>query len=269
MAPALDSIRKAGGDGLTRLKRSGMGVDALAFSTTPSFLHASLRLDTPVGTAPNEIPPMPNDHDLGVRIHQSVVNEVARLTYGDRALTVGTINHLYDEVTLGILQDGRKESVQKDALKNLEKFFADIAGKPTTVHLAAKDPLTVAFIDQGFTIDIHIASIRQGKTIFSGHRVKAKYEFELSKEAVHLVRKTRVQLVATDKPGPGETQLDTKSETFRLLQEVLFSEVFKDRLKVTLPPMPDTVATLRFQTPRVGARDGWLGVAWNLESHRP
>jgi len=29
-------------------------------------------------------------------------------------------------------------------------------------------------------------------------------------------------------------------------------------------PMPNALGEVRFQTPRVGARDGWLGIAWNI-----
>jgi hypothetical protein len=264
-APALDSVRQSAGRGLKRVQAGGMKIESLDFSTSASHLLASLRIGTPAAKI-SPPPPMPGDQDVGLRIHQSLVNEAARLAYGGRVVTVDKVSGFYGEVTQGFLRDGRTEKVKQDALKDIEKLIAGLAGQTTTIQLAKDDPILVAFIDGGFTIDVHIASIRQGKTVYSGTRIHAKYEFEQTKKAVHLVRKAPIKLVPSDKPTPGEQKIDTAPASFRLLQELLFAEVLKERLTVNELPMPDALRDVHFQAPRVGARDGWLGIGWNLAS---
>lgn len=263
LSPALDSVRQSGGGGLKRMKAGGLKVESVEFNTSGSHLQANVRIDVPNATS-IVVPPMPGDHDVGLRVHQSLINEAARLAYGGRAITVNKVSGFYEEVTMNLLRDGRKEREKQDALKELEKAIATLAGKPTTINLAKKDPITIVFVENGFTIDAHISSIRFDQTEYAGGRMQAAYYFEQDRNAVHLVRKQPVKLITFDKPAPGQKKFEVAPEAYRHLQELLFAEVLKERLIVNELPMPDALGEVRFQTPRVGARDGWLGIALNL-----
>lgn len=260
LAGPLSDASKGIGAGLTRVKEAGLMLEQIDFNTTGSFLQARLRIATPGQKPPAYVPPMPDDIDLGIRVHDSLVNEAARVVYGGRSFKLEEVSKFYEEVTLGFLRDARKDVDQKDSLKTLEKLLATFAGKPTTITVAKDDPITVAFIDQGFTIDIHVATIQQADVTYAGSRVKATYAFENTRDGVLLVRKGAIRLTPLEPTGKQQ------KPTIALVtsQEILFSEVLKQRLILADVPMPDALAKVRLMQPRVGARDGWIGLAWNV-----
>lgn len=265
LASPLEKIRKSVGAGLERMKKGGLLVESLRFNTTPYHLQANLFIKTPEGRAPSYVPAAPGDADVGIRVHQSLVNEAARLAYGGRSFTVNKVSGFYQEVTMDLLRDGRKEKDRQDALKTMEKLLATLAGKPVTINLAANDPITVTFVDNGFSLDVHIDSVRFDDVLYAGGRVRANYHFENRDGEVHLVRKEPVQVKIFEKPAPGQKKFDVAPEAIRQVQDLFLSELLKERLIVNEIPLADVLPNIRLATPRVGARDGWFGLAWSLK----
>jgi hypothetical protein len=262
LTPPLASISKAMGTGLSELKRVGLTVDSLDFNTTASSMQAELRIATAGKNQAGLAPMLPADIDLGLRVHESLVNEVARTALGGKSFPLNAADKFYDNTTLGLLRDGRKDEVRQDALKTLAKLLKDLGVKPAIVKLTQKDPVTVAFTNQGFNVEIHIASIHQDGVAFAGMRVQAEYRLENARDGVHAVRKGPVRFVPSD-AFPAK-KLAEQPASFLVVREVLFAEVMKERLTLAPLPMPDSIARLRLQAPRSGAGDGWFALAWNL-----
>ena len=145
------------------------------------------------------------------------------------------------------------------------KAARDPGGKPVTINLAHDDPVTVTFVDNGFTLDVHVATVRVEETTFAGGRMRAIYHFENRDEQIHLVRKAPVEVKIFDKAAPGQKTFDVAPEAIRQLQDLFLAELLKDRLIVNEVPFADAAPSVRLTTPRVGARDGWFALAWNLK----
>lgn len=259
LTPTLASASKSISGGVTKLKRAGLALDSFEFSTTPDFVQSRLQFAAPRQASP--APPLPADFDVGLRVHESLINGAAAAAFGGHSFALDEVNNLYEGVTRGLLRDGRKESDKKESLKSLEKSLTGIAGKPTVISLAKSAPLVVAFAGQGFTIEINVESIRQDAVTYAGSQVKAAYRLENAPDGVHLVRLGPVRII----PRTPRASEQKPNVAFMLLQEVLFTEVLKERLILGDVPMPGALAKVALQAPRAGARDGWLGVIWNLK----
>ena len=219
-----------------------------------------LRVATPGNTGPTTAPALLADAELGVRIHESLVNAAARAEFGGRAFTLDGISKVYEDLTRGLLRDARKEADQQDGLKRIEKLLGGLAGKPVTITLAKNDPLTLAFTEQGFSVEVHIASIRQDKESLAGLRIKAAYRLENTKIGVLAVRKQPVQFIV-EAAHPEKKQAKLPDEALHL-QETLFGEVFKERLALAPLPLPEGIAKLQLPAARASARNGWFTLAW-------
>jgi len=49
------------------------------------------------------------------------------------------------------------------------------------------------------------------------------------------------------------------------VREVVFAEIFKDRLTLAPLALPEAVASLRLLPPRADISNGWLALAWRLQ----
>ncbi len=261
LAAELTPALTAASDALKTVRKAGLVLEAMKFSTTADSIHANVCLAAPGRTRAGAAPALPAGIDLGVRVHESLLNEAAQALYGGKSFPLDKLNHLYEEVTLGLLIDGRKENGRKDTLKTLEKLLADVLGAATIMTFAEKNPMTVAIVEQGFTIEIQVSSIRQAKLAYAGSKVSASYRLEHSQEGVHLVRKGPVRLV----PNAGSDKIKAAPASFVFAQEMLFAELLKGRLTLAPLPMPAALARLQLSTPRAATRDGWLGVVWNAK----
>src|ERR1019366_2844108 len=242
-------------------QRADLGLESLKFRTTNQSLQARLRFSTPT-SPPRPSAALPADIDLGVRVHDTLLNHESELELGGRSFQLNEVSKIQAQVTRGLVRDGRKNADAREGLKKLEKLAAELAGKPVAITFAKKGPMTVAFADQGFHVEFRIASIRQEERIYSGLRVKATYQFENAADGVHAVRQGPVQVAPFVELGEAPQKVEPLPAPFRLLENRLFSEILAERLTLTLPAMPATIANVRLQGPRAYARDGWIGIAW-------
>ena len=245
---------------LLGIRRAGLPVDCLEFSTTDAHLQGRAHFATP--GRPQPIPvSLPPDIDLALRVHESVATEAAQTVFGGRSFPVAGVSKIYDELTLGLILDGRKAADIKADLKIMEKLFADLAGKPVTVSLPKVNPLIVKFADQGFSLEANVASIRQGKIDYAGLRAKAAYRLENARDGVHAVRKGPVQF-SPEPAEPGQ-KLAKLTPEFQFLLEMLLTEFMKERMTLAALPMPEAVSS-RLDPPRAYARNGWFALVWKL-----
>jgi hypothetical protein len=264
LTPTLTSASETLGRELLGLRRAGLSLEALDFSTTASLVQGRARFAT-LGR-PQPVPvSLPPDIDLAVRIHESVANEAAQNVFGGRSFPVSGVSKVYQELTGGLILDGRKAADIKADLKMMEKVLADLAGKPVTINLPKTNPLIVKFADQGFSLETHIASIRQGKVDYAGLRAKAAYRLENARDGVHAVRKGPVQFTP-EPPQPGQ-KLAKLTPEFQILLETLMAEFVKERVTLAALPMPAALSS-RLDPPRAYARNGWFALTWKLAADR-
>jgi hypothetical protein len=264
LTPVLASASETLGRNLLALRRAGLTLEALEFSTTASLLQGRARFAIP--GRPQPIPvSLPPDIDLAVRVHESVATEAAQALFGGRSFPVDGVSKVYEELTLGLILDGRKEADIKADLKMMEKLFADLAGKPVTVKLPKTNPVIVKFADQGFSLEVNVASIHQGKIDYAGLRANAAYRLENARDGVHAVRKGKVQF--SPEPAQSGQKLAKLTPEFQVLLEMLLAEFMKERITLAALPMPEAISS-RLDPPRAYARNGWFAVTWKLASPR-
>lgn len=260
LAAELTPALTAASDALKAVRKAGLVLESMKFSTSADSMHANFCLAAPGRSGAGVAPALPDGIDLGVRVHESLLNETAQALYGGKSFPLDKVNQLYEEVTLGMLIDSRKENVRKDTLKTLEKVLADLIGQ-ATMTFARNNPMTVAIVEQGFTIEIQVDSIQEAKQAYAGSKVSAGYRLEHSAHGVHLVRKGPVRLV----PNAATGKLKAAPASYVFAQEMLFAELLKERLTLAPLPMPAALSRLQLSTPRAATRGGWLGVVWNLK----
>lgn len=243
------------------MKKAGLTVESLEFETTASSVQGRARIVGSGKSDPKPTAPMHADDDLDIRVHESLANAVAQVELGGRSFKLDEVSRIYEEVTRGLLLDGRKESDKKIGIKKVEALLAGIAGKPVTITFAEKDPLLISFADQGFTLELRFDSIRQENVTYAGERLKVAYRLENLPDGAHAVRKGRVQILPLEDPDKKAKPLPPE---FRLLQDVLFDEVLTERLTLAPLPMPGAIGAL-LSPPRAGMADGWWALAWKLK----
>jgi hypothetical protein len=258
----LAAVSQAVGRALGTFERSG-ALEYLDKSTTAKALQMRLRV-AGAGDGPSgPVPPLPENVDVSLRVHESLVNEMARELLADRSFLLQETKKFYDETTLGLLRDGRNHGGH--GLAKLEKLLADVGVPPTTITFATKDPLTVIFGDNDVTLEMHIASIRRPGEGFVGMRVRAGYRFEVSKEGLHVVRTGPIRFLPSDAPPPANVKLEPQPASVVLLREAMFAEIFKERLGFAAPAVPTGLVMPRLQASYTRVRDGWLTLAWKLD----
>jgi hypothetical protein len=267
LTPSLANASQSISRELKALKDAGLTVQSLAFHTSPAGLHGRIRIATPGQRQPGSAPPAPADADLSVRVHEALAAALAQAELGGRSFFLDETSKIYDEVTRGILADARPAKAKTVDLKTLEKNLAKLAGKPVIITFARKDPLTSKFASQEIAVEIRIASIRQENTVYVGERLRVVYRIENTEKGAVAIRKGPVQ-VLPDAPSKAD-KTEALSVQFKVLQEVLFAEVFKERLALNAPALPAPLAGLGAEAPRVFTADGWATIAWKLRAATP
>lgn len=255
LAPNLEALAAPARKRLNRARDVSMKLESMQFSSSPAALQGRLRWATAT-PGPTSLPDLPADVDLGIRIHQSVVNEIARAEFGGRTVHIDRLSEFYDEVTQGVLAPD-----QQGLLKLFGELVTTIAGEPVSATLASRDPLTVTFGDQRIDIDLHLASVRSGKTDYAGVRIKASYRLDNLPPGVVATRQgpVRLELAKADK------QFAALPDGNLFFVELLADQLFKERMVVNALAIPDGLPEVRVASPRAGAQNGWFAVAWKLK----
>lgn len=261
LSPPLSAASVAASKFLDGAVRDSVKLEAFDLQTTTSALQARLRFATIDPSPTGAVPDLPSDIDLGLRVHQSLLNEAARKKLSGKTFLVTEISKLYDESTQGLLADGRKDPSLKDVLKSVEKLLAEVGGKNATISMAKDDPMTITFGAQSVSVQMKVATIRLSDKDVEGMRVRTAYRFENSRQGVVLVRDGALQFLPLEEPT--DKKMAPQPPAFLLLREILFAEVLKERL-IGAIPLAEAVPNVTFSPLRAGARDGWLGLGWTV-----
>lgn len=260
LAAALTKAQAKFDKGWAWARRVHLNVGYLHFSTTDTHLQARLRLKSTTLPLPGRAPAAPIGADLGLRVHQSFFNEMARAAFGGKTYNVGEVKALADKLIAPLLRDSRKADAQKDGFKVLEKVLERLTGKPASLTFAKADPVTITFTPETIAIEVHVAKVRLDGKDFPGMRIQAAYAIEHGTEGVQLVRAAAVQLLPENPNAPKKGAV---SALLRPVLVALASEILTERMIAVDLPQPARAAAVR-----ADLSDGWLTVAWKLRPAR-
>jgi hypothetical protein len=258
LALELNKASGAVGGALAKARQLGLDVRCLRLCTTADRLCAGVRIATPGQPAPNPAPAPPADTDLGVRLHQALVNETARQMLGGKKFTPEKLIQEADAFAKLNLWEGVAGA--DGGVPLLEKLLKAL-GRPVTLSLARQDPLAVSFTGGKIEVRLHVDKVRLGDTDLPGVRAKAVYRLEGSPEGVRAVRQGPVAVLQKD---------GLAVAAMRPVAEALFGRVLKDRLNLVVPPLPASGGgrAISLRASGAEARDGWLVLAWKLGAAR-
>lgn len=240
--------------GLAWARRLGLPIGTLEYETTTAHLEA--RLAAPVPTVAVTVPPRLAAGDFSVRVHETLLNDVARTGLGGRTFPFGELQAEAEKLLLPLLRDGRQEKVRLAGMQALAKLLRGLTGKPASVTFAADDPLRFHFSDQGVTVVARLAHIQLDDTALPGLRMQATYRIVNTQSGIALERQGALDV----QPEPAAKKSDTLLQAaVRTAVSLVGAEIFRERLDVVALARPDGVTAARADAGR-----GWLSVTWQL-----
>jgi hypothetical protein len=254
LTPTLEAGNRVIAETRAQAVQLGLNISSLCFRTMPTYLQGQVAIALPGKSALSPPPAIASDADLRLRIHETLFNEAARGGLGGQTYRLGEVNELGDRLTARMLRDARDEASRAAGRADLDKLLKSFSGKPASVTFARGDPVLFAFIDHGFTVQAHLASIQLGDKLLPSMHIKATYRIENSADGVLAVRKGAIQLVP-------DAAADQKDKVLIALLRgsvgILAGEVMKERL--LLADLP------RLTAAHADSGNGWLTATWKLK----
>jgi hypothetical protein len=221
-------------------------------STDDALFITALQADSYQLGAPQASESPKDTHDLGVRMHESVVNNAS--------------DSLLSGVTL-------KEKEVQDKVIELrgelpEQLKSDPDRDPWSITFSKSKPVTVVFTDNAVKITVRGQRYTSGDREFKGMNVTADYKIQPSGDSFKLVRDADLQIVPPNFV-PGQTRLSTQQVTLKTLLQKKFGKLFEPEIKadkLTLSGRWEKVGPLDLK--QLQSSSGWLVAAW-LEPATP
>jgi hypothetical protein len=227
--------------------------ELLRFRTTEDYLLVTgMKANRMQLAAPGEPPTVDGDHDLVVRVHESMINNLAA------AMLSG--------VTL------KEEEVQQQVIELRgelpEKLKSDPDKDPWSITFASSRPVTVKFAEDGFEFTIRGQRYTSGDRDFRAMNITAKYKAEISGNGARLVRQGDLSILPPNFV-PGKSRLSSQQITLRTLLERRFGDLFEAEIKSEGLELPGNWKNAgRLDLKVLQSKAGWLAMAW-LESGEP
>jgi hypothetical protein len=227
----------------------------LRFSTTEKALEVlSLQAGGGKLGAPGAPPPVVEGAEMSLRLHESMINNLALDALGGRTV-----------------HEDKLQAAVTDLLGHLpEKMKGDEDGQPFAVTFARQKPISVSFADDGFKITIRGVEYRKGNNSSSAMDISAAYKIEQSPKGFKAVRQGDIEIFP---PGfvPGKSpQLDAQRQIMRTLLKKRFAKVFEPEFLGEGLELPGKWKAAGKMLPiQVECRDGWLVIAWKRAAAEP
>ncbi|NUQ61680.1 MAG: hypothetical protein HUU20_04275, partial [Pirellulales bacterium] len=228
----------------------GLFPGALAFSTTQDAVHlAALQARAAEDLAAPTVPPaMVGQPDLGVRVHESMINNFAEGLFGGMIVTEQELQQNAVDL-LGYLPD---------RLKNPEE------GDPWSITFPPRQPISVAFTADGFSVTIRGVSYTRGNNEYPGMNVTATYRIE-SGQPLRAVRQGDLKIFPPGFSPDAGQRLSAREQVLRNLLERRFQQVFPQEI------VPEPLAPKGERLANVGklvlatwqSTTGWMTLGWD------
>ena len=218
--------------------------EAINFSTTEEDLNLEVVQagQFQVGTG-DEAPPISDDSDAALVVHQSAINNLAESILGGKTITDRMAAELLEVANQGDLP---------------EEFSVDRTN-PWSITLAKYQPVTVELGDSKITVNIRGSRFRRGgSSVNDMIQVSATYRIEKTSKGVKLSREGDVELTY-----PGKEQLTVEQTAVKSFLLVKFNYLFKDLAETTGVQFPgrfEDKAPMELAVFEMSR--GWLSLAW-------
>jgi len=234
------------------LVRRNLFPQRLDFSTTKEAMHVvGMRADASQLAAPSEPPPVAEGADLNVRIHESLINNLAASALGGMTLHDETYRSLVVEV-LGELP----ENLQVDE------------GEPAwAIDFDALRPISVAFANDQLTVTLRGHKYYRDGEDYPAMNVTAVYHIEKTEQGFAAVREGPLQIFPPGfVPGSGKT-LSTRQMVIRSLLETRFERIFREEMPLEDLELPGNLSQSgKLRPVRFACQEGWLTLGWKRVS---
>ncbi|MBN2474184.1 MAG: hypothetical protein JXB62_06235 [Pirellulales bacterium] len=229
------------------LRQRRLFPERLDFSTTGDFLHVvALQAGPTELAAPTAPPSLTGEPDLSVRLHESLINNLA-----SDALSGMTL---------------REEAFQAAVVEILgelpERLAADEDQEPWGITFARHRPISVTFDDGRFSITLRGQRYYKAGKPHPGMEVTAVYQIARGPQGLKAVRQGELQILP---PGftAGKSRLSPGQIVIQTLLERRFGRIFQEELIGEGLVLPGKWRKMGEMEPvELLCKDGWLAVAW-------
>ena len=221
--------------GQVRFRTSDEAVDALVYETASDEWGA-----------PSDPPlPIPID-DVGIELHQSFFDHLARDVLGGRTMTGAEVERALSGA-FGLQLPAEGSQAEAD---------------PWTVRFAADDPLTLSIDPQRLTLALRIDEFRRAGTTYPGMTIVAAYEPQLSQSGIRLIRTGEVEA----RPPGTQGQLAGRQLSQRRIVQRSFEPLLTPVLDLGSIVPGQALAGERLSIRQYHGGQGWLAVGLSSDS---
>jgi hypothetical protein len=221
---------------------------SLCFSTTEHSLDVTaLQASEGKLASPGNPPPVVEGADMSLRIHESMINNLAHDAIAGRTVHEEKVQAAVTNL-LGYLPD---------------KMKGDDDSQPFAITFAERQPISVTFADDGFKVVIRGVEYRKGHNKSQAMNITASYKVEKTAKGFKAVRQGDIEVFPPDFAPGGGRQLDAQREIMRTLLRKRFAKVFEPEFLGEGLELPGKWKAAGKMLPiEVVCRDGWLVLAW-------
>jgi hypothetical protein len=227
--------------------------ELLKFSTTQDALFVTgMKANRMQLGAPDAPPQVDGDFDLVVRVHETMINNMATALLGGVTLHEAEVQKKIIDLR-GELPDNMKSDENQD---------------PWSITFANARPVTIQFADDGFTVTIRGQRYASGERSFRAMNVTAKYKAQIEGHGAKLVRQGDLEIFPPNFV-PGKSRLSTQQVSLKTLLEKRFGKLFEPEIKSEGLELPGNWKKAgRLDVKVLSSNKGWLAVAW-IQSGEP
>jgi len=217
--------------------------------TTRDHLHLTVLQASPyqIG-APGRPPELDGSPSLAVRVHESMINNLAALLLAGRTFTDEDAGKLATQ-TLGEIP---------------EKLQPGENDQPWSITFARRQPVTIALADGGFRLTIRGTRYTSGERSFKAMNITAVYKIKRTDGRATLLRQGDLEILPP-RFVPGQSRLSASQVALRRLISKRLGKLFEAEIVgegLKLPGRWGETGPLTMA--QLSSRDGWLAAAWQL-----
>lgn len=222
--------------------------ERLDFSTTDRAIAITgLQAGGGKLAAPNAPPAPAADADMSVRVHESMINNLA-----------------FDALAGRTVYEAKVQALAVDMLGELpEKMKGDEDGKPWAITLDQRRPITVSFADGRMSLTVRGIKFYKGDDAHPAMNVSAVYKIEKTDAGFKFVREGEIEVFPPDFDPKSGQKIDARRSVIRNLLADRFEKVFEQEFIAKGFEMPGKWKSVGHMKPiQLTAENGWLVISW-------